>query len=768
MAYTGENFIPAGTCFIRPVPFRDGYLVQAPISLPALAYEWNGGSDSSIYEGRYLAPNSEIFGKPIKLVGDTWDDSWGGTPAEENTTTHVTCEPASVQWVDPVHKKYGCYFPDNSTTATATVTTTDTVGSVMPALDIWIRRGFSFDGISPSDVNTWETTIQTGAYTLVFKNGEKIALYYLDPVSDEQVMVQNLRDLGNAEDYVKGQNGLIRVQYTPDLARNQLMIEIGEGNFIRHSHDDKGGANPFPSDFNLVLTHTNGWAAYQIFEVQYGNASIQAKYKLPSSVDSSSEGYFAINSLAPLGTKNDNVSVDIVPQVDGDGTISDIDVSVQVANDYDSDTDYGSTLPSRLIDGTIIVPAVWSQGVPDGTETDFIVQRPTKSIHHVSIFDDNNRFVSSYGSVELSNRFGQYTAGYRRRAIEVQLSRDNLVTSAVVCEGVSGGDTGLEFEWQGVPYVRVPYTDNSQKMLVPLGQRVVFDGWEISCAMRFLLERGNIFWQAFTNPYNPLTGTGTFPTWYTPANTPYYAPYAPATEDVPPDAFVLGRGTGNAPRYEFQADAICWDVALQLCQEVSSPYTGEAYMMGFDALGMFHFKPFDPFLAGYAQPTFAYDTNPQSSIFNTIDVIVLSISEISVTNNVDWMRSEITFQGLDTQTNELIQAHVDMPAYVKESLGWRSVWCERKGAWSTQEYLEYLIARGKNLASLATQVIQFTCTLNPYVFVGDTIFAADRYQIGGAGAYMVIRVEHIQGVHADGVHKSASTIIHARLLDVLA
>ena len=245
---------------------------------------------------------------------------------------------------------------------------------------------------------------------------------------------------------------------------------------------------------------------------------------------------------------------------------------------------------------------------------------------------------------------------------------------------------------------------------VPLDQEVIFDGWCLYSAVRFLAECGNIHPQYLSAI--PL---------YVPPGATMDAPYGPAGYDCPYP--VLPRGTGLNALYRELPDRTIWSILQELVQDsgVTDPYTGgiAPFYTGFDTGGNLHFEPiFWPekdIVIGYSE----YDPSG-----------IGQIEDISVYNSAAQMRTAVDLQGIDPKTYELLYQHIAMPDAVLQAMGFRFPLMDRSPRYSGA----YMQQVANSIAIQAAQpqtIIRIKAPFHPEVFAGNLCYISEAACIGG-------------------------------------
>ncbi len=255
-------------------------------------------------------------------------------------------------------------------------------------------------------------------------------------------------------------------------------------------------------------------------------------------------------------------------------------------------------------------------------------------------------------------------------------------------------------------YMRLNVFDKFAVMNVDLDQEVCFDGWPLYNAVRYLCEVGNIH-PTFLQ-HLPV---------YIPAGADAAAPYGPAGEDC--TQYILGRGTGLNPRYEYKNNENITSILSELCMDSSEPdpFTGlpAPYMMGFFYDGSFGFGPV------------SYLTRLPVITYSDIDPSGIG----TITGGITWeystsqMRTHLDLQTIDEFTYELLHYHLEMSANVKRMIGFRHGYSDRSARYGNEEGLVRAADAMSFPASIPELVGTFQAPFWPQVHAGDVVGVMD-------------------------------------------
>jgi hypothetical protein len=186
------------------------------------------------------------------------------------------------------------------------------------------------------------------------------------------------------------------------------------------------------------------------------------------------------------------------------------------------------------------------------------------------------------------------------------------------------------------------------------------------------------------------------------------------------------------------------------------PATGYSipYYMGFLADRQFCFEVYDP---GTLTPSISYSDYDATGVGQII-------GELHVYNSVAQMRSDVDFQGYDSQTYEMLTAHLTLPSPVLNALGMRIPWFERNPRYD-DGYIETAIEIAAQIAARPQQVVRFKAPFNTWVTAGQKILVSERKSLGGTGEFVIIDLRSRYGMRSsfgnDG-YRDAYSIVTAR------
>jgi hypothetical protein len=709
---------------VGPLIEYDGFLTRPPQCWQVPAEGWNAEDGSSIDGGRYLPTEGVVQGQGEPKMQDTY---LTGTADREGRAFTVVTGQWQDDWVSPQTDKYGLLFPDSSAGATAEVVSADTTSGPESA-EIVLGRGYPPSGSDDAHTRaggfcylqlcygSMDQGNLAQDYRLALEWGNPIHIDYTRDNGQTWSIVKLFRDLGTVERYLRDHDNNVRLRVSVDRAKKKLSFEVGDGNFATH-------APPYlPSTGHIRLRGQNGWMSLEYYPLRFQPVTVSKSARDFGEEMDPAGAFLTGNGLAE--TSEDQVTQTSINSQDARNIWWQARGSMPDAGD-----NLGSADPPVLSDASLLFPAEWTF-MSGSAITPALQQLATIRVDELSVFDPMTRTGATSAMVTASNRLGQYTGALGNRRVEIAASVGGPFVTRLT--GVAGAsERGLELMRQDPTRVfRVPCQDFSYKMQRAWEQEVCFDGWALWSVVRFCLESGNIHPQYMNNL--PL---------YVPPGASPDAPYGPAGFDAPDDLFLFPKGTGNNPRYRFGPEWSPWQILQSIILEMGqvdfSTGLSTPYYMAFDVHGQFHFEPFNPGGLFTDFPTITYSTDACASGG-------IQIEEISVYNSIEQLRTDIDFQGLDPDTNELLYIHLPMPPEVLEAVGFRFGWLERSSRF-TPGYIETLAAAAQMQAAQATQVAFLKAPFMPGVFAGQTCWIIDAVAVGGANQFVIEEIRSSYG-----------------------
>lgn len=724
---------------LRPLPEACGYLAAPPVSWPTLASDWNLDPDTDI-DGRYIQQNvGEAQGVPSPKRQDTYIS---GTSGRTGRAFNVISGSWKDDLVDPQQDVYGLLMPDSSAEISWEIRSA-AITPQIEAADIIIRRGIPPANDDAARARTGYTCYLELAYNASDSSGYRLAFEWgrpirLDSTDDNGVTwsaVCIARSLGNLERYLAGRGGLLRLRVMPDTSRGRLSVEIGDEAVLVHTST----AGVLPAPGSLRLYGKNGSIRFSYLPLRSQPVTVSGAIATNRDQPNAASAFLTFNGPAqpPAGQS-------ILANLGSDGQTFTWNAT---ASAPDAGDGLGSVEPPTLASATLIVPALWTDGVDLVPDPIGALELPVRSVEEVQVFDDAARTLTTSALVTADNQDGRFATAYGNRYVEIRASIGGPYS--VRFRGIAGANQqGIDLSTtQSLGRMSLPCRGSEAKMQHAAAQRRLYDGWCLYSAVRFECELGNVHPRYLSTI--PL---------YVPPGASSDAPYGAAGADCPYP--VLARGTGLSPRYDFGPEASPWSVLGLLARESGSvdPVTlvSLPFYMGFDASGQFRFEPFD---ANGLLPVIAY-----SDLADGGDGQILG--EIHVYNSVAQMRSDIDFQGIDSLTGELLTAHITLPNDVRKTIGYHYPWLERNARYD-DGYIQQMAQTAAQIASRPQQVVRFKALFQPSVYAGQKILVTEQKSLGGSGQFLIIEMRSRYGMRslfgADGQRDCWSVITARRV-----
>lgn len=701
------EFFPEILLTVAPMAQADGLQLSPPIVYQTVAEALNAQSGASI-DGRYDPATGEVKSVPVPILQDTFKTGTAGASGIAFTVVSGTWRD---DWVSADTDKLGLMLTEGSTATEYEVRET-TPGTSLTCRRIVLGRGSPLDATSLAGNMYCYIELAygstTGNYRLRFEWGNPVALQYKEPGGSTWESVALARALPDAEKlFASGKKVVVLVE--PDNNRHILHVNVN-GHALRHAPTKEGsvGRGFLPETQCYRLTCKNGWTSLEVHPLRYKKITVTtAKRATGQTTRTAEEAKVFGNGFGGVAPQENAGTATI----GGDGKLQ----ASLTATPPDAGDGLGSLTPATLSDVTVHIPAKW---ITVGPWTDIPTSQPkVMHVHEIQVWDDLARMAHKQAHITCTNYDGAMTGSWGQYGATLMASNGQAWAQRM--RGVLGGDQGFintRFGGRDRRITTVTLDDFFYKMRVPIGEDLVLDGWCLFSAVRMLCELGQIHpqWLLYV------------PDW----------PYGPADSTCPYP--ILPRGTGLNPKYRFSPARSAMSVLLELIQDsgaITPGGTSNPYMMWFDPAGMFHFEPIDP----RTMPVRWYLSDEDTTGFH-------QISQITTYNSVEQMRTELTFQGQDAYTNELLNLHVDLP-WNLPWVGYRFPWVERNSRWASEQYLTDLARSASILASLPTQVIQLRTVFNPHLQAGDLIYVSEQHSLGRAGFFVVTVLESGYGLH---------------------
>ena len=747
---------PEALITIANIPAVYGYCVQPVIAWVSLAEQWAAESGTSI-DGRYHTNKRQVQSAPSPKRQDTYIT--GSVNAGSRTGRAFTV--VSGTWVDDLYyAAYGAYGiqmgsgvgAGSASEIVSSSTTTDIEDAV-----IILRRGFSL----PEALNSQAYHQRSTTYTyihLAYQSPDgidyRIALEYGQPIRLDitydggqtwNTGVAIASSLGNIERYLQANNGEIRFHAQVPVDYHSISIEIGDGAYLHHApipslmsppklpQQDPSQPPPHltPTTGNIRVLTQNGSIAFFYLPLRYQGITVNKSWRdygelLPNAANA----YITGNGLTPYNSSQVNNAT-----INTDGQRFSWSVNATVPDAGDG---YGGNQAAVLSDATLIIPAVWDTTVP-GTPPgylDGIGSLRGMRVVEMESFDEVTRLATQRLVITNWNGDALYTGSYGNIAVNVAASNGGPYYQRF--QGIGGcGKPGVAFtSFPGVgnAVMELYCCDKSYMMQTAINDEINLDGWGLFPAVRFLCEKGNIH-----------------PQWL--QYVPDLGPYGVADTSYP--GYILGRGTGNQPRFRFDPRMSAWSILQELVAKMSdiSLTTGlpVPYYMGFDPYGYFHFEPVE--LASKAvtaiysdsasidpnavDPNLGWNEDPSAPV---------PILEMTVSNTVDDMRTSLDWMGIDADTYELLYYHLPLPPYVSIAKGFRDTWTERHADFASLDYLQYIATAASIQASIPQQTVTMKVPFRASVHAGDQCIISEGVNLGRTDYFTIKSIQSVYGM----------------------
>lgn len=729
------NYSPLISAVQSFIPLSDGLQIAPPVLWHAAAADINAESGSGFSSAKYNESTGEIESTGEPTMQDTYLTGTAGRTGRAMTASAGTWKDDTVSpWSD----KY-CLLQPDATLATWAVadTTPDTTG--LKNAIVILRMG-----IAPAGNAGAHTAATTYAYLELASTSLvnwRIALRFAQPICLEYTInggsnwlaVAFARKLGSVENYLAHNKGEIRLRIRPDARRGIMAVEVGDGNWLRHSVARPAApATPesigfFPTIESYKFSGAYRWASIEVYPLVFGAITLTKGTRyFDQRRLMNMQGAEVVTNMAGDSKPTQSESLTLAP--DGDGGLG------YTLSSSNSDT----TEPATLADVLIFIPSQWefnSIGYPLPQ-----VQLPSVRYRELSVWDDASRMGATSGRLLVNDRALLYQDTYGNYSVNIGCGNNQIYWQRL--RGVLGCDPqGIAVSRQD-PYrfVEFPVRDFWAKLEVPLCQDVILDGLCIFSAVRLLLDIGQVnpgMW-AITIPDTGLPGPGGYGDGF-----PHY---------------ILGKGTGLNPKYRFGPEWSVIAVLQELIQDSGEPDLSRGvsvpHYMFFDAFGQFHFEPYDPSGPGYYPVHFYYTYDPTG---------VGQMYDVTSYNSVGQMRTEVILQGQDAFTYELLQYNIPLPGNIG-AVGYQFRWLERNARYSTPAYMALIGRVAARQASLPSQILRFRAPYWPHVFAGQVIGVPEY----GAGLFQVLEIDSTvgydevytgpEGTHCDSIITARSLI----------
>lgn len=548
-------------------------------------------------------------------------------------------------------------------------------------------------------------------------------------------------DLGDWHRFNQANGFAIPFAIHADYNDNSLSVEVGHGNFLYFAPN----SGNLPTGGNIRLVGLNGYASLEYYPLR-GDVvkATKGTRDFGRQMPNAQHAFLVGNSVS-----NADPALVVTPTITTDGQKFDVSLTGKMPDAGDG---LGSATPALITDFSVVMESAWHDGSSDDPRYGLL---PAIRVEELQVFDTITRTVHSSAMVTASNRDKRYAGAYGHVAGQITASNNGGITGVVRLFGVGGVGRGVRLSRHDpVRLIDVPFSDRSYVMgrdssaAVPLDQEVIFDGWDLYCAVRFLAECGNIH-PRYLDAI-PL---------YIPPGATRNAPYGPAGYDCPADHPILPRGTGLNALYRELPDRTIWSILQELVQDsgITDPYTGgiAPFYTGFDTGGNLHFEPI---FWSEQVPVIAYSSLDPSGFGQ--------IEEISTYNSASEMRTRIDLQGIDPRTYELLYQHIAMPDAVLQAVGFNFGYLDRSARYSGA----YMAQVANSIAVQAAQpqtIIRIRVPFHPEVFAGNLCYITEGACVGGTELCVIEEMYSaygMQDVAGRGGTRDCYSIVTARPL----
>jgi hypothetical protein len=736
-----RSFNVQAVATLRPMPEVCGYLAAPPVSFPTLASDWNLDPDTDI-DGRYIEQNlGQAQGVMVPKLQDTFISGTSGRTGQAFTVISGTWKD---DFVDPTHDVYGLLMPD-TTPSIAWEVRSASITAGIEAADVVIRRGIPPANDSGARSRTGYTCYLELAYNASDNTGCRLAFEWGRPIRLDSTVDNGstwqpaaiARSLGNLERYLAAHAGIIRLRIIPDADRGRLSVEIGDEAVLVYSRPTLD----LPAPGNLRLYGLNGSIRFCYFPLRAQPVTITSSIDTAQYQQNAGAGFLTFNGPASV-PNGQSVTYDL-------GTDGTTFTYQATGTTPDAGDGLGGTDAPVLASATLIVPAVWTNGVDQIPDPVGAIDLPVRSVEESQFFDDASRTLTSSAVVIGDNQYGEFTNAYGNRSITIYASNGGQYYPRF--NGIAGASLeGIDLSTESslsLGRITLPCRGSEVKMQHGAAQRRLYDGWCLYSAVRFECELGNVHPQFLTTI--PL---------YVPPGTNSFAPYGPADANC---AYpVLASGTGLSPRYDFGPELSPWSVLNLLARESGEPdpvtLASLPFYMGFDVTGQFRFEAFNP---DGLLPVMYY-----SDIDSSGQGLILG--DLHVYNSVAQMRSNVDFQGQDERTGELLMAHITLSDDVRKAIGFHYPWLESNSRFNTGN-IQQAAETAAQIAGAAQQIVKFKAPFQPIVYAGQKIIVSERRSLGGAGQFIILEMMSRYGMRSlsgsDGLRDCYSVITARRV-----
>ncbi len=753
------EIIPYATSHLYDRTLFMGFLMNPPLVWSVTAQDMHSESGSWVNTSSYNKSLGELYGHPIA--------SKNGICLTMNSTTYpnaITFDPTGTMidtWASP----------DNGTTGLLMVPSTDTIIATqhtpfdtLPALRFTVHM----TGVITAAPGDYGMAIQISPYLrLLVSMQQPIGVQLWDGVTKNASTswttgwntVAMLSDNKDAQNYIIQNNNQVSIDLLPCPEDNTIIFKVNNEPPIVWAIDptsDQWNNDPNSPTYNsqaydpianpqvIFFVYKSGWATVEMETLTFSNISVTKQpYNLGAPHPNADAITFAINATSNI--PSEDIGSGSPPATGQYHKITPNFTDKTVG--FTADVGRGDGLPPRLRDVTAIIPANW-KFFPSTIGTNYSEGRLNiEAFREKRTFDDINRILTVSGHIVLNNYDGIYTgmAGSYLLENTMSLNMDGMQTFARGLMVVGAGKGGWSsYGSSANAHVSAAYEDLLSVLDTAISIEVICDGWYVYSAVRCLCELGSMHPMFLQNvPY------------YIPPGANQYAPYGPAGNDLPEDAFVLGRGTGLNPRYRFTPEMTARQCLMQILKDLGTPdpNTGRVipWYMGMDFTNQLFFGPYDP-LSQISVATFLdmqYDNRGWNVAGDGSGPFPI-IGEIQVSSDTSNLRTEVVFEGRNAFTNELMVERRVSPDYVIAWKGQRSAWVERSGRWATSKYLKQVADNASVKASIASTLIQWKSVAVPWLSPTMIVCIVEQGRYGGSGYFVITEMDFTVGCDSSG------------------
>ncbi len=721
-----HEFFPYIRCWMSAVPFIMDYLESPPVWWYTVAADINTSSSSSV-EGKYERAHGRLRGIESFNEADTFKQGTSGRTGIACTTELGTWRD---DWVVPETGKYALLF-DNGKSGETFQATTESIST--NRLRVYLHRGSPAHTVTRDDENIYAYLYfnigsSKGEYRLKFEWQTPPSLEYLDSRSIVWKTVAVASSLGSSADLFRKNNNRVEIDYEQSSSSGFVGVTITIAGSVPLRHSPPAsvhGAPELPDVVKVRLEGKNGWAGLEVMKPSGGSLAVQT----------------SLNSLP----SHPNVSLaNVVTNQRGDNKQEQVSTQSSVSQDPDGKLNLSVSMQSEttnpsLVDVLVYIPPVWSFGIGSiyyGELKVIFVQEEER-------WDDINHFGSSKVSITFSNSDGEYSHWRGHMACVLEAGNGYVYTRRHF--GIAGGD-GWNFSVSANVSDKGHVTSEdclSHKAHVPLGQEVVLDGLSARKAVRELLQMMSVS-PRFMN-YIPDDG---------------FPPYSDSFQ-----GYILPSGTGLSPRMRYMPQHSCLGVILDVVKETGKviydsfgkPVSSIPYYLWQDVYGQVHFEPWHPLW--YPPANIYYTEYDSGSGYNNVQSFEFSSS-------IENLRTDITVQGQDLWTYELLNAYVPLPRN-RLLTGYYYPLVERNQRYSSLSYMETAVRNIAVQASLETQFCTWTVPFNPEMSVGMVALIQNNRYLGGVQPYVIIQHNAQYGIDQNGKSVGVSRFVGRALSNYL-